>query len=218
MVDKTPVTIYLISNKVNGKQYVGQTVSAINVRWSQHKSKARRGNTNDQAVSGAIKLYGEDAFSIVPLVIVEKHLATDTENSLIKAYNTLAPSGYNLRPAHDSGNNLFKGKANGSQHGCAKLTDKDVEVIRSNVSLSASQAAQRFGVTRQSITNIRSGRTWSHTFKEEHKALTYYEHRVSGEKHHNAKFSDGDREVIKNDLTTPTQFWQMHIVFLLVLL
>lgn len=34
--------IYLITNKVNGKQYVGQTVKTVDIRWREH---CRRGKS-----------------------------------------------------------------------------------------------------------------------------------------------------------------------------
>ena len=30
--------IYLVTNKINNKKYVGQTVNSVHTRWIQHKS------------------------------------------------------------------------------------------------------------------------------------------------------------------------------------
>ena len=36
--------IYLITNNINGKQYVGQTRNTIQKRWNGHKSSANSAN------------------------------------------------------------------------------------------------------------------------------------------------------------------------------
>ena len=33
--------IYKITNKVNGKVYIGQTITTVQRRWNQHKRNAR---------------------------------------------------------------------------------------------------------------------------------------------------------------------------------
>jgi hypothetical protein len=38
------MVVYLITNLINGKDYVGQTIRSISWRFSQHKSSARRGD------------------------------------------------------------------------------------------------------------------------------------------------------------------------------
>src|SRR5580700_10607142 len=37
--------IYLITNKVNGKVYIGQTINTLSKRWSCHKFNSKTGNT-----------------------------------------------------------------------------------------------------------------------------------------------------------------------------
>ncbi len=48
--------IYLITNLLNGKRYVGQTVGALNTRWTQHKHKARSGS--NYAIHNAMRKHG----------------------------------------------------------------------------------------------------------------------------------------------------------------
>ena len=54
--------IYLINNNINGKQYIGQTISTIKHRWGQHTS-CRNGHHNMQVVA-AINKYRKENFSI----------------------------------------------------------------------------------------------------------------------------------------------------------
>ena len=52
--------IYKITNTVNGKVYVGQTVRSINHRWSQHLYV----NSTCTRMNAAIKKYGKENFRI----------------------------------------------------------------------------------------------------------------------------------------------------------
>jgi group I intron endonuclease len=53
--------IYLLTNTINGKQYVGQTSVGLDERWRRHCRYARRGNP--QYLCRAIRKYGPDAFT-----------------------------------------------------------------------------------------------------------------------------------------------------------
>ena len=83
--------IYCITNKVNGKQYVGQTVRSLEERYSEH---CRKLNT---VVGKAIKKYGKENFDIEILdssLIIDD--LNDKETYWIKEKNTMIPNGYNL--------------------------------------------------------------------------------------------------------------------------
>jgi len=54
--------IYLITNLVNGKIYVGQTKRTLNIRWYMHKYDAERGEPFP--ICNAIRKYGADSFTI----------------------------------------------------------------------------------------------------------------------------------------------------------
>jgi GIY-YIG catalytic domain-containing protein len=83
--------IYKITNKVNGKIYIGKTVQPFKQRVKSHKYKSCR------AFNNAIKTYGWDSFEKEEFIcsLDEKHLAS-LEEQTIKFYNCLAPNGYNL--------------------------------------------------------------------------------------------------------------------------
>ena len=53
--------IYKITNLVNGKSYVGQTIRTIEERWKQH-IKDSKGNKDDFYLHRAIRKYGKENF------------------------------------------------------------------------------------------------------------------------------------------------------------
>lgn len=58
--------LYIIENTINSKKYIGQTVSSIEERWSQHISAAKKGST--MVVAKAIRKYGRHNFRITELM------------------------------------------------------------------------------------------------------------------------------------------------------
>lgn len=95
-VDDTPIgLIYLITNKANGKQYIGQTTRTIEKRWAEHLYDAKRGIA--YPICHAIRKYGADGFFVEEIA---KAASLEQLNTLepfyIECCNTLKPNGYNL--------------------------------------------------------------------------------------------------------------------------
>lgn len=61
---KNGMIVYLITNSVNGKVYVGKTENSITKRWARHVCDSR---TKQYAISKAIRKYGAGAFSMAEL-------------------------------------------------------------------------------------------------------------------------------------------------------
>jgi len=55
-----------------------------------------------------------------------------------------------------------EGRVHGGRHYNTTLTEDDVRYIRSADDIPVKQLAEEFGLTRQSIRNIRAGVTWAH--------------------------------------------------------
>lgn len=92
--------VYLVTNHVNGKRYVGLTKTTLRKRWWAHTGIARRGGKTLMAY--AIRKYGEASFTIQVLEEVEDvALLPDRERAWIKELNTFAPNGYNLTSGGD---------------------------------------------------------------------------------------------------------------------
>lgn len=90
------MVIYKITNKIDGKQYIGQTVQNIAKRWTQHRSDALI-RKNHTALHRAMNKYGTENFSIKVLAHCNSmEEMNHRESYYIKLFNTLAPNGYNI--------------------------------------------------------------------------------------------------------------------------
>lgn len=88
--------IYAITNRINGKQYIGQTARAINNRWREHKTNARRGC--GQPLYIAMREEGFENFTIeVVGDTANPAMLNDLEIMLIDLYDSVIPGGYNLK-------------------------------------------------------------------------------------------------------------------------
>lgn len=98
--------IYVITNKINGKQYIGQSVHP-DKRWLEHCRKAKN-NQEKYPIHLAIKKYGEKNFSFE---VIEWTTEYDKREAYyINLYNTLSPYGYNVVPGGSSP--ILKGEQN----------------------------------------------------------------------------------------------------------
>jgi len=89
--------VYLITNLINGKRYIGQTNRPLARRWSQHCS-----SSGCCALSSAIRKYGKENFSMEILFDVPtRELADEFEKAYIERYHTMVPNGYNLKTGGD---------------------------------------------------------------------------------------------------------------------
>lgn len=90
------IDIYLVTNKVNGKKYVGQSVNGRETRWAGHRAAAKLGVKNP--LYNAMRCYGEENFT---LELIEEVLtpieANEREDFWIAHHKTLDRQfGYNL--------------------------------------------------------------------------------------------------------------------------
>ena len=89
--------IYIITNQVNGKQYIGQS-NDIHRRWWEHKARAFDPNNNcyHKPLYCAFRKYGLHNFSFS--IVETCHIAelNAAEKRWILQLNTIAPNGYNV--------------------------------------------------------------------------------------------------------------------------
>ena len=98
------ILIYLITNKINGKRYIGQTSKTLGVRFKKHVYDSFQGNRR-QALHRAIKKYGVESFEIKLIAVCNSFEESNHRESLcIRLYKTMSPNGYNLM--HGGSNSL----------------------------------------------------------------------------------------------------------------
>lgn len=102
--------IYKISNSVNNKVYIGQSIRPVQERFQRHVNDAMN-NVLDTHLARAIRLYGPDKFSIeiIDTAISQEEL-TKKEHDHIVQYNSVE-NGYNETDATNKcGGNTYKNK------------------------------------------------------------------------------------------------------------
>ena len=97
--------LYLVTNLINGKRYVGQTKYSKEDRWRAHCSDARRNVRGSFCL--AIRKYGPENFCVETLVpnVSDKRMLDLLERHFIALYKTYPPAlgfGYNNTPGGDA--------------------------------------------------------------------------------------------------------------------
>lgn len=99
--------IYSITNKINNKTYIGQSINAVE-RWRDHIWDANRkvGKTSQNkkfAIQNAINKYGKDNFI---WQVIDEFSSLEESNEAEEFYIaylcTLSPNGYNLKRGGDN--------------------------------------------------------------------------------------------------------------------
>jgi len=121
--------IYIVTNTVNGKQYVGQTRRGIKERWRKHVRRAMMQKWECAAIAAAIRKYGESVFTIVQTRLspdATQAEIDEAEKQTIIRLNSMSPNGYNLieggkggRPSEETKAKIssrFKGKPLSLEH------------------------------------------------------------------------------------------------------
>jgi len=87
----TPVAIYKVTNILNGKMYIGQSINP-EARWRKHKERSSK----CRVISAAIKKHGKESFAFQILCwCPDKAYADMVETKLIEAHDTRRV-GYNI--------------------------------------------------------------------------------------------------------------------------
>jgi group I intron endonuclease len=140
--------IYKITNKINGKIYVGQTTRSIHVRWKEHCKDKRA----CKALFLAIGKYGKENFEISVIEICHDiEEMNEKESFYISSLNSLVPNGYNLR----------SGGLNSLMSNESKIKMSISHTKEKNVNFGKSPNNE----TRQKISDSNKGKTRSEFFK-----------------------------------------------------
>lgn len=100
--------IYCVTNKINNKKYIGQTIRTISKRWSTHKTESKTEN-NPSYFHKSILKYGFDNFIVSEVKKIVCHSKDELREELnylekkyIREFNTIRPNGYNLTVGGDT--------------------------------------------------------------------------------------------------------------------
>lgn len=127
--------IYCFTNKINNKQYIGQSINNDNGRYHNHIYSATHETACDyeSPLHRAMRKYGLENFSyeILSNNIDNIDLLNQLEIYYIQSRNTLVPNGYNIEPG---GKNCSKPKTIEQKISLtwsqAKLTEEEIIELR----------------------------------------------------------------------------------------
>lgn len=133
--------IYKITNIINGKSYIGQTIQDVKDRFYQHCATKCNKSVLNMAIHKAIKKYGKSNFTIEVIKEIDSANLNDREKYWIKYYNS-----------YNNGYNSTKG----GQEGCKSFKDLDIESIIKEYNLGKSLRALGiiFEVDKQTIKDL----------------------------------------------------------------
>jgi len=95
--------IYVITNKINGKQYVGQTIVDVQKRWKRHCWTCTIKNPR-MPIAYAIRKYGKANFRVEQVQVCSSQAELDlAEIDWCNRLNTMSPNGYNLKAGNGRG-------------------------------------------------------------------------------------------------------------------
>ena len=116
--------IYIITNLITNKQYVGQTINTIQKRFRAHISDAKN-KTDNMYIHKSMNKYGIENFKVEEITCVDLDNEFDLIDKLnylekfyISFYNTLSPNGYNLT----------KGGTDGCESDKIKVDEYDLDL------------------------------------------------------------------------------------------
>ena len=140
--------IYKITNLINGKCYIGQSVDILR-RWRNHKETSKNSSKEayEYPLYRAFRKYGIENFSFEILEECKKEELDIKETFYINKYNSL-DEGYNQ---------VLVGQ------GGTKVTPQEVNLIKYDLihtTLSSDEIGEKYGYSGRSVRAINIGETW----------------------------------------------------------
>lgn len=191
------VGIYKITNKINNKCYIGQSIH-IEQRWKEHKSKYQQNRKSDLPLYKAFEKYGINNFIFEILEECSEDLLNEREKYWINFYNSLVhQNGYNIREGGDG--------TSGENHPRHKLTEEDVKDIRiryNNHQRCKEVEKLYFNkIGHSGFSKIWKGQTWKHIMPEvytkENKEFHLHNTGQKGSQNGHSKLTEQDVIIIR---------------------
>lgn len=137
--------IYLITNDVNSKVYVGQTIQTLNKRFNGHCCYSKSDRSSNMYIKRAIHKYGRDKFHITLIEECPIDLLNEREKYWISFYNSYN-EGYNLTKGGQESTNF---------HRLEDTIDiKKFEQYILEFKPLATEVAKHFGISKCSVYNL----------------------------------------------------------------
>ena len=179
------IGIYKITNKINGKIYIGQSNNCER-RFKEHQQK---GESSRIPLDVAIQKYGKDNFTYEIIEECDIEKLNERESYWIQTLNAVE-NGYNCSEGGDQ-------QSIGENNGRSKLTEEDIIKIRTayNNHLKQKDVYEEYKdiISFSYFQNVWQGRAWSYimpeVFTEENKNYYIYQN-SNGSNGASAKFSD----------------------------
>ena len=92
--------IYKVTNKINGKIYIGKTVFSVSKRWREHCKEYTKERNNKRPVYSAMAKYGVDNFCVEQIDECTEDILSDRERYWIEYYGSFK-NGYNATSGGD---------------------------------------------------------------------------------------------------------------------
>ena len=149
--------IYKITNLVNGKVYIGQTINKKD-RWCSHKSKLKHNRHDNKHLQRAWNKYGKDNFTFEILEYTEDY--NEAEKRYIRLYNSdNIIFGYNIMQGGDNPP-IIKGEDSLlSKHTYEEISNLKYDLKNSDLNLEELSKKYKYDDV-GSITRINNGDMW----------------------------------------------------------
>lgn len=134
--------IYKITNKINGKIYIGQTVQNLKDRWYRHCGNSGSIAELNMVIKKAIHKYGKENFTVEEIEKCDDSLLNERETYWIAYYNSYY-TGYNSTLGGQKGSKLPK-----------LLKDSNSIIELYNKGLSLREISKEYNVDHATIKHI----------------------------------------------------------------
>lgn len=146
--------IYIITNDINNKAYIGQSIDA-DKRFKEH---CKCYTDYVSLINRAINKHGKEHFTYK---ILEKQISNynEREKYWIKYYNTMVPNGYNLTDGGEEPPKFY-----GTDHPNSVLILEQVRNIKEDLKLtrlSYIELAKKYGISKREVLRINHGICYS---------------------------------------------------------
>lgn len=147
--------IYKITNKINGKSYIGQTTN-YQRRFREHRNKGY-GEEPSKLLYKAFDKYGIDNFDFEVIEDLTENY-NEREKYWIQYYNTLTPNGYNIEPGGEEPPLNIGENSPYAEHTAQQI--KEIKELLKNTDISFEELAQKYNYSVSSILKINNGKIW----------------------------------------------------------